>query len=368
MTIPIHERLQPHVTNPLPAVSAAVVTGIVGDAPSRYAKTPPLWNGVYRELGWPAVSLAWDVLPEALPAFVAAVRRTPEIAGFNVTTPHKLAIVPLLDAIDAEAARIGAVNTVVRASDGQLSGSNTDGRGAIDALTRQLPGQAAPFLPSLSDRRVLLIGAGGAARAVAFALSHALGPGGHLRIVTRAAAKAQALAEAVSGSRAPAEGGGEARLREWSAAADLLINASIKGQAGWHYDADGCAFQIEPYSALGPADPPRLAAGRALDSTAARDWFAAARGDLSRNLGAGLEATAALAATAICVDLIYAPLETRFLSDARIAGHDVQNGRWMNIAQAADAFARIFPDALAAAGLAGEAGCDRVLEIMARVW
>ena len=76
-----------------------------------------------------------------------------------------------------------------------------------------------------------------------------------------------------------------------------------------------------------------------------------------------------LPAGAACFDMIYAPLETRFLRQARLAGHPTQNGKWMNVAQAADAFARrVCAPHLAAAGIAPADGYRRAFEIMARVW
>jgi shikimate 5-dehydrogenase len=365
----VRARLQPHVTNPLPVVSQALVTGIVGDAPSKYARTPPLWNALYRDLDWDAVSLPWDVAPEALGAFVDAVRGTPPVAGFNVTNPYKIAIMPFLDDLDPLARQIGAVNTVARESGTRLVGYNTDGQGAIDALTMRLPGQERPFGDALAGRSVLMIGAGGAARAVAFYVAKALGENGRLRIVNRDAAKAADLATALHAACGVGEGAGEDRLADWLADADLVINSSLKGQTGWRRLADGSACQLEPYSALAPADPARVPAGLPLDAAASRRWLLASRADLQENWTRGLDAIARLRPDAACFDLIYAPLETTFLRDARLAGHATQNGKWMNIAQAADAFARkVCRETLVARGLTEQSGYDRALQVMTRVW
>ncbi|HET9370640.1 MAG TPA: hypothetical protein VFO19_10350 [Vicinamibacterales bacterium] len=363
------DRLAPHIGNTLPPVRASFVTGIVGDQPSKYAKTPPLWNAVYRELGWDAVSLPWDVTPAALPGFVAAARQSPEIAGFNVTNPHKIAIAALLDDLDPLARQIGAVNTVVRTAGGRLVGHNTDGQGTIDALTLTLPGTSAPFMTTIEGAKVVLLGAGGAARAAAFYLGQAIGTKGRLRIVNRDGRKADDLAAAVRDAYGIGEGAGEERLAAWLADATLVANATVKGQSGWRRNADGSATQMEAYSALAPANPASVAADRPLDAAAAREWFIASRSDLARHAAAALDALAALPAGAACFDMIYAPLETRFLRQARLAGHPTQNGKWMNVAQAADAFARrVCAPHLAAAGIAPTDGYRRAFEIMARVW
>jgi shikimate 5-dehydrogenase len=366
-----HARLQPRVTNELPPIPHALVTGIIGDQPSRYAKTPLLWNAVYRELGWDAVSLPWDVSADGLAGFVAAARDTPAVAGMSVTIPYKTAIMPLLDDLDPLARQIGAVNTVVRESGNRFVGYNTDGQGAIDALTRHLPGNEGPFVPSLAGRRVLLLGAGGAARAVAFYLGAALGSNGALRIVNRDARKAADLAAAVRDAYGVGESGSDDRLDDWLPDADLVINATVKGQSGWRRLPDGTFTHLEAYAALGPpADERcRVPAGVPLDAEASRRWFAGARHDLAANLARAVERTATLAPHAACFDLVYSPLETRFLQLARLAGHRTQNGKWMNIAQAADAFARkVCTRALAERGLGVENGYARALEIMTRVW
>lgn len=364
------DALRTIATNALPERIPPFVTGIIGDRPSQYAKTPLLWNAAYRELGWDAVSLSWDLeTDERLPGFLDAARGCPEIAGFSVTQPFKISIVPLLDRLDPLARDIGAVNTVARHPDGTLVGYNTDGQGAIDALVAALPGMDRPFLPSIGGRRVMMIGAGGAARAVAFYVASRLGANGRLRIVNRDESKAVALAAAVKNAHGVGEGGGEDALPSWIGDVDLVINASVKGQAGWRRCSDGSAFALEPYSALGSANPSAVPAARELDAAAARAWFAASRRDIAANQAAAGEMIAAMTPDAACFDLVYAPLETRFLADARLSGHATLNGKWMNIAQAADAFARrVCPPELARRGMTEDEGYRTTFAIMTRVW
>ena len=110
------------------------------------------------------------------------------IAGFSVTIPHKQTILRHLDDCDPLAAEVGAVNTVVVRGGGRLYGYNTDYVGVLRAIEKRVP---------LGSSRVLLLGAGGAARAAAFALAHA---GAVVVICARRPARARALARAVGGS------------------------------------------------------------------------------------------------------------------------------------------------------------------------
>ena len=113
------------------------------------------------------------------------------IRGFSVTLPHKERIVSQLDDCDPLAARIGAVNTVVVRGGGKLYGYNTDYVGVLRALERRMP---------LRGSRVLIVGAGGVARAVAFALAQA---GASVCICARRPAKAKSLARAIEGEAVP---------------------------------------------------------------------------------------------------------------------------------------------------------------------
>ena len=121
------------------------------------------------------------VKPEKLPDFLAACR-TLEVAGFNATMPHKEALLPLMDGgLSDEAARFGAVNTVC-IKDGVCCGHNTDGRGFLRALER--------LGVSPGGKRVLLLGAGGASKAVALSLADA---GAKIALCNRSASRAETL-------------------------------------------------------------------------------------------------------------------------------------------------------------------------------
>ncbi len=115
----------------------------------------------FAALGMDAMYHAFDVNPEQLEAAVEGIRAL-QLAGCNVTVPHKIAVMEFLDEIDDEAKQIGAVNTIVNQG-GRLIGYNTDGRGYVESLLEESGEQ-------LDDKRILIVGAGGAARGVVTAL------------------------------------------------------------------------------------------------------------------------------------------------------------------------------------------------------
>lgn len=157
---------------------------------------------------------------EALPGLLAAMR-TIGFAGCNVTFPCKQAIVPLLDALSDEAARMGAVNTVVVERDGRLVGHNTDGSGWLAGFARQLP--------DADLRRVVLLGAGGAGSAIAHAV---LGlPVGELVVVDADANRAAALAAALQSAHGSAGVSASADAKAALRGATGLIHATPTGMA-----------------------------------------------------------------------------------------------------------------------------------------
>ena len=136
------------------------IFGLYGQ-PLSQSLSPLIFNRTFKAQGLDCSYLAFEVPPEQLQAAVEGAKAL-GFAGFNVTMPHKVAIVPLLDKISNEASEIGSVNTVVRNATG-LEGHNTDGEGALRAL------RVSGFEPRKS--KTLIIGAGGAARAIVHKLS-----------------------------------------------------------------------------------------------------------------------------------------------------------------------------------------------------
>ncbi|HEX8223980.1 MAG TPA: shikimate dehydrogenase [Allosphingosinicella sp.] len=244
---------------------------VIGD-PIAHSKSPLIHQFWLRRMGIVGDYRAIRVRPEELADYLAARRPDPDWRGCNVTMPCKQAIAEHLDTIDPVARRIGAVNTVINHSAGLLMGTNTDFQGAHFALEPSAP----------AGKRVVLLGAGGAARAVLEELRQA--GASHVTILARSEDKARALLEAfgLDGATGPIGG---------APAADLLINATPLGMAG---------------------QPP-------LDV------------ELS-----------ALPPGATVFDLVYHPLDTPLLAEARRLGFRTVDGLAMLIWQASMAFTYFF--------------------------
>ncbi len=216
----------------------------------------------------------------ALEELVAFLKRTPNARGCNLTLPHKIEIMPLLDRIDPVARHIGAVNTVVKRKDGTLEGRNTDGFGFLEALGYNAPHWSAEAGP------VLVLGAGGAARAVVASLIDAGVP--ELRLVNRTRQTAVELGVAFT----PDDGrriviGSWAERSALVEGTTLLVNTTSLGMKG---------------------QPP-------LDI------------DL-----------AALPHEAVVYDIVYVPLETGLLAAARARGNRCVDGLGMLLHQGRPGF------------------------------
>ncbi len=182
------------------------IYGVIGN-PIGHSLSPHLQNAGFAARRMDAIYLPF--LVERLPDFIEAIKPL-GIKGFSVTIPHKERIINYLDDCDALARAIGAVNTVVVRGNGKLYGYNTDYVGVLQTLERRV---------RLRGSRVLIVGAGGAARAVAFALAQS---GASVFICARRQKKARAIAEAVGGS-----------LVEWNSlhreSFDAIVNATPVG-------------------------------------------------------------------------------------------------------------------------------------------
>jgi shikimate dehydrogenase len=174
--------------------------GVIGN-PVHHSLSPMIHNGAFRRLGWNAVYLAFEVknVEEALRGI-----RGLGVRGVSVTIPFKTEVLPFLDKIEGLAKKVGAVNTIVNRR-GRLIGYNTDCEGALEALEEKM---------DLRGKRVVLLGAGGAARAIGFGLKERGVP---LIVVNRSKERGRALSK---------EGGVEA---------DIMINATSLGM----YPRDG---------------------------------------------------------------------------------------------------------------------------------
>lgn len=154
--------------------------------PVKHSLSPDMHNTAFRELGLDYEYLLKSVKPEDLGAFMKTEMRTPEVRGASVTIPHKVEIMKYLDKTDETAETIGAVNTIVN-DDGILTGYNTDGLGFARALEETYG--------ALIDAKTLVLGAGGASRAVSYVLATKVKK---LIILNRTPVKAQKLAETIS--------------------------------------------------------------------------------------------------------------------------------------------------------------------------
>ena len=194
------------------------VCGVMGD-PVGHSVSPAMHNAAFSALGLDYAYLPFNVSADGLAGAVAGIRAL-NIVGMNVTIPHKVTVIPLLDEIDPIAQRIGAVN-VIHNKGGRLIGSNTDAVGFLRMLEER--GIDARGL------RVAVLGAGGAARAICFALASR---GAEITILNRTADRAAGCAAEMAGYTGRTFEALEmnpANLARALAKADLLVNATSIG-------------------------------------------------------------------------------------------------------------------------------------------
>ncbi|MHB8169974.1 MAG: shikimate dehydrogenase [Thermincolia bacterium] len=201
------------------------VVGILG-YPVEHSKSPLMQNAGFQALGLDYCYVPFSVAPEELGRAVGAIRAL-NLAGANVTIPHKEAVIPFLDEVTPEAAAMGAVNTIVN-RDGRLVGYNTDGPGFLLSLT-----EVSGF--DVKGLTIVLLGAGGAARGVGMELARAAA--GRLMVINRNLERAQELAGDISlhtGCLAQALPWEEGVLKDAIGAAHVLINSTPIGMYPRH--------------------------------------------------------------------------------------------------------------------------------------
>ncbi len=257
--------------------------GVIG-YPLGHSISPAVFQAAFDTSGIDAAYEAWETAPDLLQGRLDALRGD-DMLGANVTIPHKEAVVPLLDRLDGPAERIGAVNTIVNEG-GQLAGYNTDAAGFARALREDAAFEA-------KGTRVAVIGAGGAARAVAFAL-----------IETGAAT-------ILIAGRSPRR-------------ADKLV-ADLRGLTGigitltWTHWGDGTFLTVLPASDLLVNCTPVGTHGSDTEGESPVD-------------------AAVLPAAGTVFDLVYNPLETPLLRAAKERGAKPASGLGMLVYQAAESF------------------------------
>jgi len=242
--------------------------GVIAN-PVAHSMSPAIHNAAFRHCGVDAVYLPFRV--DRVADFIPAYQDLP-MDGYSVTIPHKEAVIPLLDEVQPLARRIGAVNTIVR-RDGRLCGSNTDWAAAVQAIE-----DALPHGESVRGRTVLLLGAGGASRAIAFGLVER---GCRVAIANRTAERAVRLAADVG-----------------CESVDLADLASVP------YDilVNGTSVGMHPQVDATPLEQPLIRPG------------------------------------SLVFESVYNPLETRLLREARAAGCRTVDGLEMFVNQAAAQF------------------------------
>jgi shikimate dehydrogenase len=218
-----------------------LVAGVIGD-PVAHSRSPALHNAAFAHLGIPARYELWPTSADELAARIESLRR-PHILGANVTLPHKIAVLKLLDRLDPEVELIGAANTIIRGSDGSLTGANTDAPAFLASLR-----QEGGYEPT--GQVAVILGASGAARAAAVAL---VGAGvAQLAVANRTLERARALLRDLL----PACEGGpsllaltleDASLPAVLAEATLIVNAT---PLGWHGEDSPLPAELIPTGAL----------------------------------------------------------------------------------------------------------------------
>ncbi|GLC40828.1 hypothetical protein PLESTF_001042000 [Pleodorina starrii] len=278
------------------------VYGIIGN-PVSHSKSPLIHNTAFQHIGHDGVYV--PLLVDDLARFLEAFRDYPDFAGFSVTIPHKEAALRLASEVDPVARQIGAVNTLVRQSDGSYKGYNTDWLAAISAIERGVagvPGGAAAAAAAaaeagagaagggespLQGKTVVVIGAGGAGRALAFG---AATKGARVVIANRSRDRADQLAAAL---------GGSATSCSW----EDLVSGRVEGDVLANSTSLGMTPNVEESPV--PAD--------------------------------------VAAKFKVVFDAVYNPLWTRLLRDARDGGATPVDGLQMFVGQALEQF-RFFTD------------------------
>jgi len=253
------------------------VCGVIGD-PIEHSLSPVMHNAAFEALKIDYIFLAFQVKATAIENAMNGMRAL-NIHGLNVTMPHKNVVIKYLDEIDPTAKTIASVNTILK-KDNKLFGFNTDGVGALNALEQNGV--------KLKGKKVLLLGAGGAAKAIAYTLSQEVD---ELVILNRTRKQATDLASLLKqkfNKKIEADEFSPSAVKENIAASDVLINATSIG--------------MKPNDNQTPIQPELL------------------KPDLA------------------VMDIVYNPIETKLAKDAKSAGAKVISGVEMLIYQGAASF------------------------------
>ena len=264
----------------MPAAPPTRLAAVIGD-PVRHSRSPAVHNAAFAAVGLDWVFTAFEV-PAGSGAAALDAMRVLRLAGLSVTMPLKAEVASAADSVDDVVQALGAANCIVSMENGGLHAANTDAAGFVAALRAD-----AGVTPEA--RRVALLGAGGAAKAVAFALAAA--GAADVAVINRTRSRAEEAA-AIAGDS------GRVGTHADIAGADIVVNATSVGMG-----ADISATSVGMGADISmPCDPELLHAGQ------------------------------------VVVDLVYEPLETAWLAALRKRGVAAHNGLSMLVYQAAQAF------------------------------
>lgn len=258
---------------------AAKLAGVIG-WPIKHSRSPRLHGYWLQRYGIDGAYVPLELAPERLETAIRGLQAV-GFRGVNLTLPHKELVLELVDEISEPARRIGAVNTVVFGEDGEIRGDNTDGFGFMANLQGHAPDWRAKGGPAV------LLGAGGAARAVAVALLDAGAPA--IRLLNRTAERAEQLADALSAIASDRS----IDVIDWNGRSEALANAHL----------------LVNTTSLGMSGQPSL--DIRLDD---------------------------LPETAVVSDIVYTPFETSLLAEARRRGNRVVDGLGMLLHQGRPGF------------------------------
>jgi shikimate dehydrogenase len=256
--------------------------GVIG-SPIEHSMSPLIHNDAFQHQGIDAYYHAFHVHTGELEAAINGMKAL-GVAGFNVTIPHKESIIPFLDEVDETARKIGAVNTVVNKT-GKFIGYNTDGKGYVKALKKEA---------ELENKLILIIGAGGAARAIFYSLAQE--STAKIQLSNRTFSKAEDLVE-------------EFKFEDRAEAVHL----------------EQAVQRIDKYDVI-------------VQTTSV---------GMYPNIEESPIVIESLKKSAVVSDIIYNPFESKLLKDAKAQGAIVQNGIQMFVHQASIAFelwTGIYPD------------------------
>lgn len=251
--------------------SGTQVIAIIGE-PIEHSLTPRIQNAAWQETGADIVNVAFRVAPPQLQRAVLGAQAL-GLLGLMVTIPHKEAVLPYCDELDASAQQMGAANLLHFCPDGKIVGYSTDGWAALQSLAEEDV--------TVNDKSIAILGGGGAARSLA--LTFARAGAAHITLLNRTVERARRIADEViaSGTAAEALPLESSTLCQTLSHADLLVNATSIG--------------MHPHHEETPID------------------------------------RAALRAELAVYDIVYNPLETRLLREAKAIGARTSDGLGMLI-------------------------------------